>query len=483
MHGQWIGGAFHKSSREGIEIIDPATEEVIDTVTKGSLEDVEKAVAAASDAFYSWKRVSGVRKAELLHEVASKMREMSAALARTLTLEGGKPLRENTDEVGWTAACFDYYAEIGRNYMGRVIPPLEPSQLAMVIKEPYGVAACIIPWNYPLLLMAWKVAPALAAGNTVVIKPSSVTPLSTLALHEAFSILPEGVVNIITGSGEVLGEALIRHRDVRIIAFTGSVEAGRKIAKLASDELKKVHLELGGKDPFVVCEDADLDISARAAAWAAFLNCGQVCTSTERIYVHESVAGEFIERLAGFTRTLRMGPGIEPTTDIGPMAGDSYRRKVEEQIEEARAAGATVVCGGRRPPQFSKGYYLEPAVLTGVNHGMRIMREETFGPVAPVMTFRTFDEAVDLANNSDYGLGACLFTKDPKKVKKFYEEVKSGTIWINDPLTDNDAGPFGGMKLTGGGRELGEEGIEEFRETKHVHWDFEMKAKEWWYPY
>jgi acyl-CoA reductase-like NAD-dependent aldehyde dehydrogenase len=484
MYGHWIAGKLIKGPGEGrIAVTNPATEEVIDTVPSGTLEDVEHAVHSAKTAFVAWKKASGIEKAELLHEVAAKIRDMREDLARVLTLEGGKPFKENIDEVTWVAACFDYYAEIGRNYMGRVIAPVEPTQLSLVIKEPFGVTACITPWNYPLLLMSWKVAPALAAGNTIIIKPSSVTPLSTIALREAFGILPAGTVNIITGGGEKLGGALIRHKDVRMIAFTGSVDAGRKIALMAAGEFKKVHLELGGKDPFVVCEDADLEVASKGVAWAAFLNAGQVCTSTERIYVHQSIADEFIERFVAYTKTLRLGPGIEPTTDIGPMAGDSYRKKVEGQIQDALAAGALLKHGGKRPAHLAKGYFLEPTVLINVNHSMAIMKEETFGPVAPIMTFRTFDEAIELANDSDYGLGACIYTNDAKKVKRFFQDVKAGTIWINDPLTDNDAGPFGGMKSTGGGRELGEEGIEEFRETKHVHWDFEMRAKEWWYPY
>ncbi|MDQ7826722.1 MAG: aldehyde dehydrogenase family protein [Candidatus Eremiobacteraeota bacterium] len=484
MYGHWIEGKMVKGSAQNrIEVKNPATEEVIDTVPSGTLEELDRAVQSAKKAFPQWRKVPGVQKAELLHEIAAKLREQKEDLARILTLEGGKPFRENVDEVTWVAACFDYYAELGRNYMGRVIAPVEPSQLSLVIKEPYGVVACIAPWNYPLLLTSWKVAPALAAGNTVVIKPSSVTPLSTIALHKAFGALPPGVVNIITGSGEKLGMALIRHRDIRMVAFTGSVEAGRKIARTAAEEFKKVHLELGGKDPFVVCEDADLAVATKGVAWAAFLNAGQVCTSTERIYVHKSIAREFTERFVEFTKTLRLGPGMEPTTDIGPMAGESYRKKVEDQIQEAVSQGAALLHGGKRPKKFRKGYFLEPTVLTRVDHTMRIVKEETFGPVAPIMTFKTFDEAIELANDSDYGLGACLYTNDARKVKRFFEEVKAGTIWINDPLSDNDAGPFGGMKSTGGGRELGEEGIEEFRETKHVHWDFEMRAKEWWYPY
>jgi betaine-aldehyde dehydrogenase len=218
-------------------------------------------------------------------------------------------------------------------------------------------------------------------------------------------------------------------------------------------------------------------------AWAGLLNAGQVCTSTERVYIHERIAPAFIERIAAYVRGLRLGPGIEPETDIGPMVGDIYRAKVEAQVAEAQAEGARVVAGGRRPPRFARGYFYEPTVLVGVNHAMRIMREETFGPTLPIMSFRTFDEAVQLANDSPFGLGANLYTHDARYVKQFYEEVQAGTLWVNDPLTDNDAGPFGGMKMSGMGRELGEEGLDEFRETKHLHWDFEGSAKPWWYPY
>jgi betaine-aldehyde dehydrogenase len=331
--------------------------------------------------------------------------------------------------------------------------------------------------------MAWKVAPALAAGNTVVIKPSEMTPLSTLAFAEIFDHLPNGVVNIITGYGKEVGEPLVLDTRVRVIAFTGSLETGRHIARLAAEQIKKLHLELGGKDAFIVAEDANLDVAVPGVAWAALLNAGQVCTSTERVYVHESIAGQFIERIVDYTNSLRLGPGLEPDTDIGPMVGASYRAKVEHHIEEARSQGARILTGGRRPPQHARGYFYEPTVLTNVNHSMRIMREETFGPTIPIMTYRSFEEAIQLANDSPFGLGANLYTYDPAKAKQYFEEVQAGTLWINDPLTDNDAGPFGGMKMSGMGRELGEEGLDEFRETKHVHWDFEGSAKPWWYPY
>jgi betaine-aldehyde dehydrogenase len=353
----------------------------------------------------------------------------------------------------------------------------------MVLKEPYGVVAAIVPWNYPILLMAWKVAPALAAGNTVIVKPSEMTPLSTLRLSEVFDHLPAGVLNIVTGYGATVGRELVCSPRTHMIAFTGSLATGREIARLAADRVKKTHLELGGKDAFIVAEDADLAVAVPGVAWAALLNSGQVCTSTERVYVHESIAGPFTERLVDYVRTLRLGPGLEPTTDIGPLIGERYRHKVEEHVEEARAKGARILTGGRRPPQFERGFFYEPTVLTGVDHSHRIMCEETFGPTIPVMAYRTFDEAIALANDCAYGLGANLYTNDPRKVKQYFEEVKAGTCWVNDPLTDNDAGPFGGMKFSGGARELGEEGLEEFLETKHVHWDFAQEKKPWWFPY
>ena len=480
----WIGGEWlGQANREPINIINPATEEVFEQVLDGSRKDADAAVAAANKAFGVWRRMPAVSRGELLHEVADRLKARTEDLARLLTLEGGKPLKENLDEVGWCVACFRYYAELGRNSRGRVIPSVEPTQLAMVLKEPYGVAVCIVPYNYPLLLMAWKVAPALAAGNTVIIKPSSITPLATLALSACFEVLPPGAVNIITGSGEEIGHALVAHPDTHVVAFTGSTGTGRKIARQCAESFKKVTLEMGGKDPFVVCEDSDVEVAARAVAWAAFLNAGQVCTSSERIYVQRSIADRFLEALVNFTNTLRIGPGIDPSTDIGPLARHHYRRKVEEHVEEARKLGAVVLAGGKRPAGFQKGYYYEPTVLANVTPSMKVMNEETFGPVAPVMVYNDFDEAIRLAQGTQYGLGAVLFTRDALKAKTFFEEVKAGSIWINDPLTDNDAGPFGGMKMSGLGRELGLEGLEEFMETKHVHWDFVQQEKPWWYPY
>ena len=479
-----IGGERVPSvTGEYFEVYDPATEELVDRAPMASEDDARRAIAAANAAFRSWRHATAHERAELLHEVARKIRARTDELAALLTREGGKPLVENRDEMGWSAACFDYYAELQRNARGRVIPSVEPSQLALVLKEPYGVVAAIVPWNYPILLMSWKVAPALAAGNTVIIKPSEMTPLSTLLFAEIFDHLPPGVVNIVSGYGATVGRELVVSRDTHMIAFTGSFATGREIARLAAERVKRTHLELGGKDAFIVAEDADLDVAVPGVAWAALLNAGQVCTSTERVYVHASIAQPFTERLVDYVKTLRLGPGSDPATDIGPLIGERYRRKVEEHVDEARQRGARILAGGRRPPQLERGFFYEPTVLTGVDHAYRIMCEETFGPTIPIMAYRTFDQAIELANDCDYGLGANLYTSDPRKVKQYFEEVKAGTCWVNDPLTDNDAGPFGGMKYSGGARELGEEGLEAFMETKHVHWDFNQEKKPWWYPY
>jgi betaine-aldehyde dehydrogenase len=399
-------------------------------------------------------------------------------------LEEGKPVSENEEELEWVVNTFDYYAELGRHDRGRVIPPGEASQFNFILKEPYGVVGCIVPWNYPLLLLAWKVAPALAAGNTVVIKPSEMTPLTALSLAEhCFAHLPAGVVNVVTGYGTETGEPLVKHPDVPVIAFTGSLATGQRIASIAAPMMKKLHLELGGKDALVVADDADPEIAAKAVAYAALINAGQVCTSTERVYVPGSKSRQFTEAIVEHVRSLRLGPGIEPTTDIGPMIGENYRARFEAHMEDARKQGARILTGGKRPETFSKGFFYEPTVLAGVDHVMLIMREETFGPAIPLMEYKTFEEAIALTNDCKYGLGAVLLSNDPQKIKQFFEDVKAGTIWINDPLTDNYAGPFGGMKYSGGARELGQEGLDEFRETKHVHWDFALEDKSYWYPY
>ncbi len=480
INGQWVASSDGKT----MDVFNPATEESLDTVPNGNAEDAVKAIAAAKTAFKEWRWVSALERCEMLHQAARKLRTNFDEVVDLLTLEEGKARPENEEETEWTIGTLDYYAELARNYRGRVVPPAERSQFNFVLKEPYGVAACITPFNFPLLLMIWKVAPALAAGNTVIIKPSSHTPLSTLRLAEVvFDHFPPGVVNVLTGRGSRLGDVLVEHPDVPVIAFTGSTAIGQHIATLAARRVKRLHLELGGKDPFVIAPDADIEKAAQAVAYAALINAGQVCTSTERVYVPQEMGQTFAGAIADFVRGLRLGPGIEPDTDIGPLAAPGYRDKVAEHVAEAKAKGAKMLTGGQIPGQFEQGWYYEPTVLTDVDHSMKCMREETFGPTIPIMTYRNFDQAIELANDSHYGLGACLRTNDARLAKRFFEEVQAGTIWINDPLTDNYAGPFGGMKMSGNARELGEEGLESFLESKHVHWDFDDGVKDFWYPY
>jgi acyl-CoA reductase-like NAD-dependent aldehyde dehydrogenase len=342
--------------------------------------------------------------------------------------------------------------------------------------------AAIVPWNYPLLLLAWKLAPALAAGNTVVVKPASYTPWTTLGFDKIFDHLPPGVLNLVTGSGGSVGDYLVTHPDVSMVAFTGSTEVGQHIMRQAAEDIKHLHLELGGKDPLIVCADADLHAAARASVWGGFLNAGQVCTSVERVYVERPVYQPFLEQVVELNRKLVVGPGIDPESEVTPMIRPSERKAVDEQVQAAVKAGASLLTGGRIPPDKPKGFYYEPTVLTDVTEDMAVMREETFGPVLPVVPVDDFDQALKRSNQSRYGLGATLFTNDPRKVRQYMDEIEAGNVWVNDPLIDNVAGPFGGFKRSGLGRELGHEGLEDFQETKHIHWEVEARAKPWWYP-
>lgn len=476
-----IGGEFVRGEGPATEVVNPATEEVFASVPDASAAQVEAASAAARGAFPAWKRMPAAERGEMMHELARWIAEHTDELARTLTREGGKPLIENRDEMGWSAACLDFYAELGRAERGRVVPPVESGQLALVLKEPYGVVAAIVPWNYPILLMAWKLAPALAAGNTVVIKPSPYTPLSTMQLARAFAeIFPSGVINVVTGGAET-GAVLVSAPDVSLVAFTGSVETGKRVAHAAADRMIKAHLELGGKDAFIVCEDVDLEIAAKGAVWAAYLNTGQVCTSAERFYVVPDVYDDFVEAFVSETQKLVVGDPFEDSTDIGPMVRAVQREKVEAQLEAAQAAGAKVVTGGTRTRE--RGFFLDPAVVVDVTGEMDLLRKETFGPVAPIARVSSLDDAIAQTNASEYALGANVYTRRLDYMLKAMEEIEAGTVWFNDPLTDNDAAPFGGMKASGGGRELGIEGLDDFRQSKHVHIDPKMEIKEWWYPY
>ncbi|MBJ7354386.1 MAG: aldehyde dehydrogenase [Thermoleophilaceae bacterium] len=478
-----IAGELLAGNGPALPVENPFSEQELASVTTAGEDQISAAIAAARAASTAWGRKPAGERGELLKEVAAGLRERTDELAELMTLEGGKPLVENRDEVGWTAAAFDYYAEIGRSSEGTVIPPIESTQLALVLKEPLGVVACIVPWNYPLLLLAWKLAPALAAGNAIVAKPSELTPLSTLALAPLFENFPPGVMNILAGAGDV-GQALVSDERVDGVAFTGSVATGIRINEICARRVARVNLELGGKDPFIVCSDIgdDIEIAARGGAWAAYLNSGQVCTSAERFYVMEDVYDDFVNAFVEHAGTLKLGDPMLPGTDLGPMANAVQRDKVVAQLDEAVESGAEILRGGEAGGHPT-GHFLTPAVVTGAAAQTQLLSEETFGPVAPIVPVKSLDEAIELANSTRFGLGANVYTRDLRTAMRCVREIRSGTVWINDPLTDNDAGPFGGFKQSGLGRELGREGLEAFQETKHAHIESVIERKEWWYPY
>jgi acyl-CoA reductase-like NAD-dependent aldehyde dehydrogenase len=479
--GEWVPGAQGNGKVRRIE--NPATLEVVDEVVEGSSDDAKRACLKAAEAGRKWRHLPAIERGKLLHDAATKMREDRARLSELLTLEGGKPRIENLDEVEWSAACFQYYAEIARNSHGMSIPPTGEHQINFTIKEPLGVVAAIVPFNYPLLLLVWKIAPALAAGNTVVIKPSELTPLATLRLVEqSMSHLPPGVINVVTGTGQEVGEALVDDPNVACIAFTGSTAVGTRIAVKAAAQLKRVNLELGGIDPLIVFEDADLDIAVPGAAWARYLNAGQVCTSAKRIYVVEKIAMPFIERFVAQAQTIRVGNPMDPETDMGPLISEKARARVEDQVKRAVAQGAKVMAGGKRL-DVGPGYFYAPTVLSEVKVDHPVVCEEVFGPIASIEVVKDADQAISRAAQSEYGLGANIYTQNLTWAMRAMSEIKAGTFWINDPLTDNDAAPFGGMRKSGMGRELGEEGLDAFRETKHVHLDFVPEKKSSWFPY
>jgi acyl-CoA reductase-like NAD-dependent aldehyde dehydrogenase len=479
-----INGKFVKAkSNTAIDVHNPATLESLDSVPSCGEADINAAVEAARAAQKSWWRLSGVEKAELMHGVAERIREKSKAIATTMTQETGKPLIESFDCVKWVAEAFDFFAEVGRYAQGHTVAPGAEHQVNFVRKEPYGVVACIAPFNFPLLLMAWKVAPAIAAGNTVVCKPPHQNPLAGLMMGEVYDGLPPGVVNIVTGAGDT-GAMMLNHPDIDMIAFTGSTAVGKKIASTAGSQLKKVNLELGGIDPLIVFGDADLDVAVPGAVWARLLNAGQVCTSSKRIYVVESVAEEFTKRVVEQVKTLNIGNPMDPKTDMGPLISADAVDKLEQQLATVIGEGGKLLYGGKRfQPSGLKGHFFQPTVVSGVKHGGIATTEELFGPVISIFYVKDANEAIEKANDSEYGLGATVFTKSLELAMKAMENIKAGSFWINDPLADNNAAPFGGMRHSGIGRELGAEGLDAFREPKHVHLDYVQERKPDWFPY
>jgi len=421
-------------------------------------------------------------RAELLHEVAAELRRLRPSLAEMLTREMGKPYKESYDEVSWSISAIDYYAEVARHENGKVVGPTVDGQLHFTLKEPLGVIAAIMPFNYPIVLLTWEIAAALAAGNAVITKPSELTSLTTLKFMEAFKALPAGLVQCVTGGGAV-GAQLVESPEIHGVAFTGGIGTGKTIAKSCAETFKRCLIEASGNDPFIVMPSAPLPVAARATAFAAYLNCGQVCTSAERIYIHSDIYDAFADALTAEASRLRIGNGLG-RVDIGPMVTPKERDRYERIVRRALDQGARVRIGGGRPAGFNRGWFVEPTVLSDVTPEMDILNDESFGPVAPLCRVGSLDEAIELSNRSKYGLGANIYTGSLDEAMRAVNEIEAGMVWVNAPLLDNAAGPFGGRKMSGTGRQLGSEGLDQFRHTKLAMIDPKASNQDfWWFPY
>ncbi|MEP9374812.1 aldehyde dehydrogenase family protein [Mesorhizobium sp. KR1-2] len=479
----FLGGEFVASAAsERLDVIDPATEDRIAEIADATDAEVDAAIEAALVAGKGWNAIDMRSRAVVMHEIAAVMRRDKALYAEYLTREEGKPYKEALDEVSWCATAMDYYAEVARHEAGRIAGTTVPGQFHFAVKEPLGTVVIILPFNYPLVLLCWEAAAALAAGNAVIVKPHEQTSITTLKFMELFRALPAGLMQCVTG-GPRVAQRLIASRNTHGVAYTGSVSVGQAVARTCAETFKPCLIEASGNDPFIVMPSAPLDVAARGAAFAAYLNCGQVCTSAERFYVHEAVHDEFVDLLVQEAKKLRIGNGLQEV-DMGPMATHRQRERFEALMANARKQGAKVATGGGRPASLNKGWFVEPTVLTEVTPEMSILQEESFGPVAPICRVTSFDEAIELANRSDFGLGANLYSRDTDETFRAVREVQSGILWINAPLLDNDALPFGGRKLSGNGRQLGPEGLSQFQNTKFVMIDPGASKQDfWWFPY
>ncbi len=465
--GNWVAGSTT------IPVTNPASEETIAEVAVASDEQVHLAVQAARAAQRDWSRRTAVERGAFLRRWADLVEREREALAKTITSEEGKPLHEAVGEVDFGNSWFRYYAEFDRRIEGEILPADRPNEQLWIMPQPVGVVSAIIPWNYPLAVAIRKIAPALIAGNTIVLKPHEDTPLSALALARLAEEagLPPGVVNIITGPGETVGEALVKHPIPGLITFTGSVATGQRIARNAADNVTLVSLELGGKAPFIVMDDCDLDAAVEAAAFSRFMNCGQVCICNERTYVHENVVEPFLERLIAKVREITVGDPLHPDTVVGPKVSRVELEKVENYVREAVAAGAVVETGGQRLNEgaYANGFWFQPTVLTNVRQDMPIMRKEIFGPVVPVMKFSSFDEALQLANDSSFGLAAYLFTDDMHQVMRAVRDVECGELYINRGPGESIHGFHSGWKHSGIGGDDGKHGLNHYLSMKTVY--------------
>jgi len=469
INSQWM----ESESGERFPVTNPANGEMVAEVAQGGVADAQAALQAAHDAFSQWAGLPARERAELMHRAAAIFRERLDDIATLLTREQGKPLSDSLKELRFSADVIDYYAEESRRLTGTHFEGDGGATHSFVLKQPVGVVAAIIPWNFPVDLLSWKVGPALAVGCTVVVKPPSEAPLAASEFLRCFVDvgLPPGMVNIVTGPGRTVGAELVQNPLSRKIAFTGSTKTGLWIAQEAAKHLKRVTLELGGSAPFVVCRDADLEIAVPEALRRSFSHTGQICISVNRIFVQESVADEFIERFVERTRALRVADGLAvPDADMGPMISESGRQTVREHVADAVEKGATVLTGGHEPEgaEYERGYFYLPTVLANVTRDMRLMREETFGPVAPIATFSDLDEGLAMANDTPYGLAAYVYTQDLDTAMYAAARLEAGGVGINVNDITDIRGPFGGRKASGMGRELGQPGLDSYLEVKHV---------------
>jgi len=478
----FINGEFVASTgTDTLPVIDPFDQAVIAQAADATTDDVNLAVAAASGAFHGeWRETSAQTRGQILWRIAAALRERTEELAELETRASGKPIADSESDINDAATCFEYYGGLATKLHGDVMSI--DGAMVIAVKEPVGVAAQIIPWNYPMMMAAWKLAPALCAGCTVVLKPSEETPLSIMAVAESFADagLPAGVVNIVTGRGERAGAALVDHPDVQKIAFTGSGEVGAHIMARAAKSLKRVTLELGGKSPNIICADANFEAAIDGALFGIFLNSGQMCSAGSRILVERSIYDRVIEAMIERTKDLRIGAPMDPETQMGPLISQRHFDRVRS-YQELGKKEARLVLGGNRAtgPGLDKGWFVQPTIFADVSNQSRIGREEIFGPVACVMPFDSDEEALEISNDTSFGLAAAVWTRDVFRALRFTRRLRAGTVWVNHSQPAPVEGPWGGFKQSGLGRELGRWGADAYLETKQVYFNTEDTPIGW----
>lgn len=467
-----------------VEVLNPHDCSIITHVAEGRQADIDRAVEAASRAFPAWKKMMAAERGRLLLRLADALEAKAEEFAQLESLDTGHPIKDaRVLDVPRTAACFRYFGGIADKVQGDIIP-VDPGFLNYVQREPLGVVGAIVPWNFPLMFCAWKMGPALAAGNTVVLKPSELTPLSSLRLAELMHEVgfPRGVVNMVPGFGHTAGERLAMHPDVRKIAFTGSTAIGRRIVEYSAGNLKRVQLELGGKGANIVFDDANLTAAVNGSAFAIFHNQGQACIAGSRLILHERIADEFLERFLALAASIRLGNPLDPATEMGPLTSPMHRDRVLSYVKVALDEGAEILAGGKAPddPALGKGCYIEPTVVRA-RPTDRVCQEEVFGPFVTVTTFASDDEALAIANGTDYGLGGGLWTTSLQRAHRMAAEMRSGMVWVNSYKRANPGSPFGGTGLSGYGREMGFEAMHEYTEAKSVWINVDAQLPPW-YP-